>query len=360
MRKLDYIDSIRGLAILAVILVHTSQYGNTNIPSFINKIVNQGARGVQLFYLASAFTLFLSFKNRSPFEKFPVKNFFIRRFFRIAPMYYLGILYYIAQNGLGPRYWLGNETQITILNIFSNFTFLHGFNPYWITSLVPGGWSIGVEMTFYSVLPFLFYKIKNLNQAFNFFLISIFAKFILEYFFIKFNLISDIRLWHEYLFLYFPSQLPIFSLGIILHFIINEKENIFCISGKSILIFCLLLIAQLATKTGFIFPNHILFGLAFLILVFALSTYKCKLIVNPIIIHIGKVSFSMYLVHFAVLHWLTYYKLIDYFQNGILNFVTRYVIVTVLTILISNILFRLVETPFQEIGKKIILKLEKK
>lgn len=95
MKKLDYIDALRGLAILGVIMVHTNQYGRSIGPNIFAKITAMGERGVQLFYLASAFTLFLSFKNRSRKEIFPIRNFFIRRFFRIAPMYYMGIFYYI-------------------------------------------------------------------------------------------------------------------------------------------------------------------------------------------------------------------------------------------------------------------------
>lgn len=358
MKKLDYIDALRGIAILCVVMVHTSQYGSSNIPNLIGKIIAEGARGVQLFYLASAFTLFLSFKNRLTREKFPVRNFLLRRFFRIAPMYYLGIVYYLFQDGFGPRFWLGNETHITFLNVFSNFTFLHGFYPYWITSLVPGGWSIAVEMSFYAILPFLFSKIKNLNQAFNFFIISTFLKLFLHLLLGKYPLISDDILWKEYLFLYFPSQLPIFCLGILLYFIIIETESIKNISGESILVFSILLLVQLATGIQFIFSNHILFGIAFLLMGFALSKFQFVFMVNPIINYIGKISFSMYLVHFAVLHWLKHFNFVDYFNNGILNYVVRYLFVSILTIFISSIFYKIIEVPFQEIGKKIIKRLE--
>ena len=347
MKKLDYIDALRGLAILGVIMVHTNQYGSSNLPSIIGKIINEGARGVQLFYLASAFTLFLSFKNRLTREKFPIRNFFLRRFFRIAPMYYLGICYYLFQDGLGPRYWLGDDTHITIFNILSNCTFLHGFNPYWITSLVPGGWSIAVEMTFYAVLPLLFSKIKNLNQSFNFFILSLFLKLFLKEFFSKFQVISNDRLWREYLFLYFPNQLPIFSLGIILYFIVIEKQTIRNISKNSFLIFGGLLLTELKTRIQFIFQNHIIFGIAFLLGGIALSRFKFIIIVNPIINYIGKISFSMYLLHFAVLHWLSVFHFVDYFNAAIINYITRFFIVSILTIIVSTLLYKIIEVPFK-------------
>ena len=44
-------------------MIHT-QYGHTNVPFYLRLTIEQGGSGVQLFYLASAFTLFLSFQNR--------------------------------------------------------------------------------------------------------------------------------------------------------------------------------------------------------------------------------------------------------------------------------------------------------
>ncbi len=359
MIKFNYINAIRGIAILAVIMIHTSQYGDFNVPNFIAIIVSKGGRGVQLFYLASAFTLFYSYSKRFDKEKSPNFNFFLRRFFRIAPMYYLGIIYYLFQDGFGPRYWLGDESHISILNIFSNVTFLHGFNPYWITSIVPGGWSIAVEMSFYFILPLLFAKIKNLNTAIIYFACSLILNLLLFIFLIRYPLISDSRLWGDYLFLYFPNQVPVFFLGIMLYFIIIKKEGLSNISNLSILLIMALFIIQLILGIQSIFPNHVLFGIVFLFFIIVLSKYQFTPIVNPVINYIGKISFSMYLVHFAVLHWLTNFNFINYFSNGLLNYITRYGIVVVLSILISSILYKLVEIPFQKFGKIIIDQREK-
>lgn len=359
MKKLDYIDALRGLAILAVLMVHTKQFGNSNLPQMVNNILSQGSRGVQLFYVASAVTLFLSFNRRYDKEKFPIKNFLIRRFFRIAPMYYLGIIYYLFQEGLGPRYFLGDQPNITFLNVLSNFAFLHGFSPYWINSVVPGGWSIGVEMTFYALLPLLFFRIKNINQAFLLFIISILINTFLFIIFSKYPLISFNRLWLDYLFLYFPNQLPVFSIGIILYFVIFEKVEIKNLSGKLILAFTALIILQLSTGIQYLFPQHILFGFAFFMMAYGLSVYKLKIIVNTVIIYMGKVSYSMYLVHFAVLYWLKQLDLVDYTNNSILNYIIRLAVVLGISTLISTVTYRFIEVPFQNIGKKIIDKWEK-
>jgi peptidoglycan/LPS O-acetylase OafA/YrhL len=94
-KKLDYIDAVRGVAVLLVILVHTLTFLDRGGLNSIFRIgVEQGRMGVQLFYMASAFTLFYSLAYRSKEESFSSVKFFIRRFFRIAPMFLLYFTHY--------------------------------------------------------------------------------------------------------------------------------------------------------------------------------------------------------------------------------------------------------------------------
>ena len=96
--KLKFIDSLRGLAILMVVMIHVSQVGDAEYPLFFQNIFNFGRYGVQLFFMCSAFTIFLSFERRSKIDKYPILFFFTRRFFRIAPLFYIAILYYLFQD----------------------------------------------------------------------------------------------------------------------------------------------------------------------------------------------------------------------------------------------------------------------
>lgn len=352
--KLKYIDTLRGLAVLAVLMVHCSQIGDVDlIPSKLLRFFSFGDKGVQLFFIASAFTLFLSLHRRSESSS---RNFFIRRFFRIAPMYYIAILYYLFQNGLGARYWLGDESGISISNILSNITFSHGFNPYWINSLVPGGWTIGIEMMFYCLVPFLFKRIKCLDQAFGFFIITLFIRFVFNYLILKNQLITSDYIWEAFLYFYLPNQLPVFALGILLYYIIYGAGN-YKRSAMNYYFFALLIFAQLLGYD--VFQNHIVFGIAFLFLGIALHKYEFKLLVNPIFIYIGKISYSMYLVHFAVLYWMNKFELITFIgkdssmlQTG--NMIIRFAILITITILISSIFYRFIEVPSQRLGKLLI------
>ncbi len=79
--KLDYVDSLRGVAILMVILVHTSQL--ISDAPFIIKAGEYGQLGVQLFFVISALTLSISFDKRFN-EGNVFSKFLIRRYLRIS------------------------------------------------------------------------------------------------------------------------------------------------------------------------------------------------------------------------------------------------------------------------------------
>ncbi len=103
---LGQLDALRGLAILNVMLVHAVYWGPEHMlalrPALLLMIAFAGQRGVQLFFLVSAFTLYMSHVNRRD-EAHPTINFFLRRFFRLTPMLYLSVVltYFLWPQALG-------------------------------------------------------------------------------------------------------------------------------------------------------------------------------------------------------------------------------------------------------------------
>ena len=91
--KKNYIDAVRGWAILMVITTHVGDRF-PELPYPIKKLTNFGWHGVQLFFLASAVTLLMSWHRQNTPNLASVRSCFIRRFLRIAPMYYAGALIY--------------------------------------------------------------------------------------------------------------------------------------------------------------------------------------------------------------------------------------------------------------------------
>ncbi|MBI3723321.1 acyltransferase [bacterium] len=168
---LPFIDGLRGIAILSVLAAHTSESmfmpGKFRSPVLAYFLVSGGS-GVHLFFLISAFTLYSSSKHRFQRDARPVSTFYLRRAFRILPFWWLMVAAFGGLSWVNDFPWHQEHVPgggITSANVLAHATFLFGFRPDWINSLVPGGWSLFCEETFYLFLPLVFSRIRSLTQA---------------------------------------------------------------------------------------------------------------------------------------------------------------------------------------------------
>lgn len=365
-QKYNYIDVLRGLAILLVIATHSAQ-ALKELPNFWIYLFNYGQLGVQLFFITSALTLCLSMKKRK--EKTPL-NFYIRRFFRIAPAYYCGILLHFFWR-IAKEYYKNQTLQIpegySIIGVIENIFFLHGFDPRNFNSIVLGGWSIATEMTFYAIFPFL-YVTQNkfgMEKFMNFTIVIIVLSLGIEVYLLNYNIFND-----KFGFIYCSilNQISVFLIGMITFQNLGKVQiNIF-----KILIFIFLNVLScylLNTKTfftginGFIYP--ILSAIAFLILALWLSNpkYKFDSIISRILIQIGRVSFSMYLLHFLFLDFTNFSYKKFLFQNqtsSVPQLLLIYFSVIAITFVFSKLTYNLIEKPCINIGNIFISKLNQK
>jgi exopolysaccharide production protein ExoZ len=293
--RLSTYDFLRGIAITGVVAVHTSQYFPSGIEAF-DLFCGLGRFGVQLFFLVSALTMCHMWQLRSS-ESRPIQKFYIRRFFRIAPLFWLAIPTYLLINGVSKNYWA--PEGIKLKEILLTATFTHGFWPSSITSVVPGGWSIAVEMTFYLIFPFLIILIKNRSNVYLILAFIIWA----FYTFIGRDLIGDFLINHyqtnrpliikEYLYLNFLNQAPIFLIGCFLYF-----------SNSSLKKIITLLLGWMAIGAGTKYLINIE-GFNFLILYLSLSILVYYVIRFGLTCSsfqaLGRNSYGIYLTHFSIL-----------------------------------------------------------
>ena len=89
MRRLDFVDSLRGLAAIYVVVYHMVLLPEPNllVPHWAQALAHHGGTAVRLFFVISAFSLCHTMKGHSG-ERGEIRNFYIRRLFRIAPLFY--------------------------------------------------------------------------------------------------------------------------------------------------------------------------------------------------------------------------------------------------------------------------------
>lgn len=362
-QHLPYIDCLRGYAILLVITCHLA-YIFPELPYPVHRIVVAGWFGVQLFFLASCLTLLQSWHSElRRTGTVSVSAFFIRRFFRIAPAYYLAAALYCVVDPLRIDYSFGN--------IIRSLIFINGLLPVWVTeshSIVPGGWSIGVEFSFYAIFPIFAYLVTSLRRA----IITFFGAVI-------FGLISNLiavallssnmspDALSKALFFWFPNQLSVFSLGGIVYFLINDYgtscrqfllgRGTFAIFTAALL-FCSSAFVPLGRFIGDVplVPASLAVSMVFMIVILALSNGP-SILVNRAVATMGKVSFSAYLIHFAILDMeKSFPDIMHTHEKGyqaILGFAVSWPMTVLLTFILAWLSFKFIEGPGIGLGRLI-------
>lgn len=358
--KYDFIDALRGWAILGVVLVHTNQWLPATSTA-LSAIAQKGSMGVQLFYITSALTLALSLHSRYKKEGSPFKSFFIRRFFRIAPLFYLAVVFYLWRDGMTPRFWA--PEGLSLWHILSTVTFTNGWHPTAINSVVPGCWSIASEMGFYLLAPICFLLMSDLKKAIigtGLFLIgglgmTMVAKTALSPFFQQYPQ----ELVRAFFFMWLPSQLCIFSMGFILYYVLKIIRNnkyqsrsfSFILAATSIAIMYIFSDA---------YGKHVFYGTAFMLFSISLMLNRLPLFINAPVCTLGKLSFSVYITHFAVISAFDHIKidsLISTYFYGDISFAVGTICVLIATAILSKLTYELVEKNGIKLGSHIIAKL---
>lgn len=155
--RLATIDLLRGVAILLVIHHHiwggfTPASWLVDRPPYLAVLAN-GAYGVNLFFLLSGFVLFLPYVQAEAraVRWDEVARFYRRRGRRLLPLYYVSVaVAFLLQVG-----WSG-PSKGALEELAFVATFLFQFSEgHFFPRLNPVLWSLGIEVAFSLLLPFL-------------------------------------------------------------------------------------------------------------------------------------------------------------------------------------------------------------
>lgn len=359
--RLTSLDSLRGIAILMVIAGHTA--GLTAPQSeWLVQFSRLGARGVQLFYVVSAFSLFLSFRARSQSGGFSYAGYFIRRLARIAPMFWLSIALYLAVYGMKGNYWAPDG--LTPISVFLTAIFMHGWHPTSINSVVPGGWSVAVESTFYILLPICFIWVRSMNGALIATAMCLIARHALGVWYMStfggaFPA-SQTYLPYSFAWIFWtPAQLPVFMLGIVLFFLRDRLASIhrdvtMCFFAGAIV---LITISQYSTVEAML-PDQFVAAIGFMLLCIAAIDGKFRILDNIALQTIGRLSFSIYLLHGMILHLsqkpaLKGLALMQLDRVPDLAYPVSFVAIAVMSSAVAAVTYRFIEQPGMAFGARI-------
>lgn len=366
---LQVVDALRGYAILLVICVHSLGHARDLVwPA--KRLLTLGFYGVQLFFMASALTLLMSWSRSN--DRFGRRSgkFLIRRFFRIAPLYYLAIVFY----------WFAYQSKPADFSfdlLISTLFFYNAWSPYLTPTVnawtpVPGGWSISVEFCFYFAFPFLAMTVTNLRRAIVFSLVALAVMIIAAIG--GMHLYPELTLEERSNFLYYwpPNQLIIFSLGFVLYHCAKSDSvrrwltaSRITANGASITLGLALLALSFYGPRKFfdgsvlLPPTHLVISLFFLAWAIVLVIKPRGFAINPAIVGLGKVSFSAYILHFSVLKYVAIllnrvWPLPTVGAASILYALTLLATSIVITRYVAAVSYRYVEQPFVKFGKSII------
>ena len=306
------LDGLRGIAVLFVLMFHLNETG----------FMKGGFIGVDMFFVISGFImtkiLYLSIEH----HQFSYRAFIVARVARLYPalicvlIVSLVVGYFIYT----PDYYINSaKSGFSALLSYSNWFFAKGIG-YWdleqITDPFLHTWSLGIELQFYLVWPvIMLFFIRVLPQ--NFWLILVFLLIILasiglSYFFGTMQNNATLAFFSTF------SRIFEFTIGGLLVIYqqnfskINQRMTTTIISEIIIIVaLCFLVFsAMYFDKNTLTYPNWIsvliVIATVFCINNAAQARYSGWILRNKIMLGIGLLSYSIYLVHWPLIVFVRY------------------------------------------------------
>lgn len=341
----QYLTGLRCYAALAVFFIHSGGLGlrtSPIAPAFFNRVVDFGKYGVVVFFVLSAVTIAMSIDN-SP--KFNYLTYLAKRFLRIAPLYYL-VLAAAFFFGGNADYFKIFSVENDLKNLLMHFSFLNLFDAKYRNNLIGVEWTIPLEMFYYFVLPvghFVFMKYKNISG--HLLIMSLSFTLVCSVLFMRFY---DPQFWvyashwsiEKYLFCYVVGLL-IYE-NFLKSGISSIKLNSWYIIEMVILLVCFIR-SDLKHEEEFI----ALWTAGLILILNSRSRLGVLLFENKPALYLGKISYSLYLVHFPILLLV---------RNYVSDPISIFFVGLAVTVLVSSITYYLIEEPFMRVGKLLLVR----
>lgn len=342
------VESLRAYAAFAIVIFHVIHLTQAPVPHSLEFMKWFFGYGVPLFFVVSAFSLAYGYEGRL-FGKGQLQEFYLRRLMRIAPLYYLAIATWLTAMALigGP------PPGLSLLALCLTFTF--NLAPGAVDGIAPASWSIGVEMLFYLIFPFVLALARTLPRA----ILVTLAFTALALAFAAAG--TRLKLNPSFVVHGLVFNLPYFGFGLIAFKLYQHASprlgGLLTIAGLALTV-GFWASAGLAGRIGW--TANILYmmawGAPFALICLGMALKPPALLSNPATEFLGKISFGLYLGHpqvIFVLSQLGIYERIRQVPGGSgVTFPLAVLATSVVLIPIAWALYVFVERPGIELGRR--------
>ncbi len=352
---LVFLDSARGIASMMVLFMHffDREYHGQDTATYI-KIFCNGNDAVSFFFVLSGFVL--AYKYTVLNKAMDIKQFFVSRFFRLWPAYFITVLV----SALWVLYAIDSFNWNSVRDIF-----ILNNNEFW--EEVPmvrfhnkfyfPGWTLAMEMVGSFFIPFFvlisFKSPKLLYYLCFVFIVVAGSNFFYSVHFIIGVLIScnykninreyfETKRWFKYRYLFIIAAFLVFPLRHI------ETLSPF---GPTY--------TYLAAYLGIdIFLYTALCSMVFLICILYNKKLQ-RMLSGKVLVFVGKLSFSLYLVHPLAINMV--YDFIarnNKPESPALQLLEKLGLFIAVALVLAYVMHRLFELPFIKLGKKVTAKMK--
>jgi peptidoglycan/LPS O-acetylase OafA/YrhL len=257
------------------------------------------------------------------------------------------------------------KTVPSTAEIAANFAFIFNLYPPYFECIVTTGWTIGVEMLFYLILPLIYLGFNTITRSLIFLACTVAFADIIHSLLRQFTPFSQ-EIMQGYMSV--ASFLPVFSTGIICYLIYKNyihKLSTGYRKKTSVLLFIItlfILFIVIFNPTFYFIPLSERYwqAIAFSTLFLSLSLYPNKLLVNGITTFYGKISYSVYLLHPLLIYFLkpAYGYIYTHMALSIgLSFLSCLLLTLLILTPISWLTYHTIEISGIGYGKKLIASL---
>lgn len=295
-----------------------------------------GALYMDAFFILSGFLLYYLYSDKiKGLSITDLKDFYIKRFMRIYPQYFIYTLTVIICSGT------------LILSVLPIETLcLQGFFPMLFSKMGNGGtWFISCLMFCYLVFPFFVFLIKQLNK-------NILMLFFLYLAIVYFNIVMvDLKIKWVVLYVHPLYRLLEFLIGLLVAKLFLTKKHLNNILSSIFVIFCFIILfvgVSILYKSNFI--NHVRFGglypvySIFTIPMFGLIIYLLSSVNNKFIDNICTTKFVKFIsaITFPFFIWG---GLAQYFTKKLLPYISidSFLLLFLITLLLSIVAYFVID-----------------